>query len=144
MTKTLVGTWELYFREDRDEHGTVYPDPSLGANPAGLLMYDAAGHFSAQFMRRDRSAAAGVVTAGSAGQNNSRAINGYDAYYGRYSVDATGLVTQTLDGALAAENVGMTVTRRLEVNGDELMLRLPTTAVDGTAVVRTLKWRRVA
>lgn len=71
-------------------------------------------------------------------------IGGYDAYWGRYHVDpGTGLVTQTLEGALAAENVGITVTRPMVVDGDELMLRLETTAVDGTPVVRTLKWRRV-
>lgn len=144
LSHALVGTWELYFREDRTATGDVHPDPSLGVHPAGLLVYDAAGHFSAQFMRRDRSAP-NMTPAGSAGHNNSRAVNGYDAYFGRYSVDeATGLVTQTLDGALAAENVGMTVTRRLEVHGNELRLELPTTALDGMAVVRTLKWRRVA
>jgi len=71
-------------------------------------------------------------------------VGGYDAYFGRYSVDeTTGEVTQTLDGALAVENVGIVVTRRMVVSGDELTLRLPTTAVDGTPVVRTLRWKRV-
>ena len=146
LGKSLIGTWELFFREDRTQLGELHVDPGLGKDPIGLLVYDAGGHFSAQFMRRDRPLErmdAGASS--SAGPNNSRALNGYDAYFGRYTVDeATGVVTQTLVGALAAENVGMVVTRRMEVAGDELMLRLPTAAVDGTPIVRTLKWRRVA
>lgn len=146
LAAALVGTWELYFREDRTERGAVHPDPGLGADPTGLLIYDAGGHFSAQFMKRDRSdRGGGAPTSAADGVNNSRAVGGYDAYFGRYTVDeSTGEVTQTLDGALATENVGMVVTRRMVVEGDELTLRLPTTAWDGTPVVRTLRWRRVA
>lgn len=143
-TEGLVGTWELFLREDRTESGDLHPDPALGPDPKGLLIYDAAGHFSAQFMKRGRTAGSDPHGPAKAGSNNSRSIGGYDAYYGHYSIDATtGLVTQTLEGALAAENVGMVVTRQLEVHGEELHLRLPTTAVDGTRVVRTLKWKRV-
>ena len=145
LKTSLVGTWELFFREDRTETGAVHSDPSLGVDPQGLLVYDSGGHFSAQFMRRDRTLGSGVsLEQPRTGQNNSRAVGGYDAYFGRYSVDeTTGEVTQTLDGALAVENVGIVVTRRMVVSGDELTLRLPTTAVDGTPVVRTLRWKRV-
>lgn len=145
LAASLVGTWNLFFREDRTEAGELHPDPSLGAEPIGLLVYDSGGHFSAQFMKRDRTSGERTPEPQTAGRNNSRAMGGYDAYFGRYSVDdATGEVTQVLDGALAAENVGMVVTRRMQVAGDELTLRLPTTAVDGTPVVRTLRWKRVA
>lgn len=142
----LVGTWELVLREDRTDAGALHPEPNLGATPTGLLVYDAGGHFCAQFMRRDRIAGATIASASlPAGRNNSRAIDGYDAYFGRYTVEEnTQTVTQTLDGALAVENVGLVVTRRMEIVGDELTLRLPTTAADGSEVVRTLKWRRVA
>ena len=144
LAKTLVGTWQLFFREDRAAGGDLHVDPGLGANPVGLLIYDSGGHFSAQFMKRERpNARLDAAPPSSVGENNSRAVNGYDAYFGRYTVDeTTGVVTQTLVGALAAENVGMVVTRRMEIAGDELTLRLPTTATDGTPVVRTLKWRR--
>lgn len=146
LASSLVGTWELFFRRDHADDGTPHPDPALGADPMGLLVYDSSGHFSAQFMKRDRRAeSAAALEPSRAGHNNSRAVGGYDAYFGRYTVDeTTGEVTQILDGALAAENVGIVVTRRMVVAGDELTLRLPTTAVDGTPVTRTLKWRRVA
>jgi hypothetical protein len=56
------------------------------------LVYDRGGNFAAQFMKRDRSAA--DSTAARAGTNNSIAVGGYDAYFGKYTVDeATGTVT---------------------------------------------------
>ena len=85
LARQIVGTWELFLREDRLADGTPHPDTALGPDPAGLLVYDAAGHFAAQFMKRDRSGADGVSPTIS-GKNNSRAIGGYDAYWGRYHV----------------------------------------------------------
>ncbi len=146
LGRALVGTWELFLREDRTESGELLVDPALGPDPKGLLVYDAGGYFSAQFMKRDRAERGSDDKEGAeAGLNNSRAIGGFDSYFGRYTVDEDeGVVTQILEGALAAENVGLVVTRKMEVKGEELMLRLPTTAADGTPVLRTLKWRRVA
>ena len=146
FAEALVGTWQLFLREDRTESGELHPDPSLGVNPIGLLVYDVGGRFSAQFMKQDRSDESLKVNVGEiSGHNNSRAMNGYDAYFGSYTVEEdTHLVTQILEGALASENVGMVVTRPMSIEGDQLTLRLPTTSVDGESVVRTLKWRRVA
>lgn len=140
----LQGCWELVLREDRTESGELTVDPGLGAEPVGLLVYDASGRFSAQFMKRDRADEnAPGPDAARSGVNNTRAVGGYDAYFGRYTVDEeTHTVTQTLDGALAPDNVGLVVTRRMEVTGDLLALRLPTTAADGTPIMRTLQWRR--
>ncbi len=142
LSQTLIGTWELYAREDRTPAGDLRVDPALGADPVALLYYDRGGHFAAQFMKRDRS---GVeAEAGSAGPNNSRARGGYDAYFGEYSVnDADGTVTQRLTGALSPENVGQVLTRGMTVRGDELVIELDTASVTGEPVTRTLRWRRV-
>ena len=105
-------------------------------------MYDRAGYFAAQFMKRDRSA---VIPDGPRGaKNNSRAQGGYDAYFGTYTVDdAASTVTQRLLGALSQENVDSILTREMEVRGDTLVIRVHTSAADGTAVTRTLTWNRV-
>jgi hypothetical protein len=93
-------------------------------------------------MKRDRSAV--VADGPSGGKNNSRAQGGYDAYFGTYIVDdAASAVTQRLLGALSQENVGSILTREMEVRGDTLVIRVHTTAADGTAVTRTLTWSRV-
>ena len=142
LSATLPGTWELLSRIDVNDSGERRPEPSLGEDPLALLIYDRSGHFAAQFMRRNRS---GDVPDGSGGgKNNSRAQGGYDAYFGTYTIDdEKGTVTQRLLGALSSENVGAVLTRAMDVQGDLLVIRLETTAAEGTAVTRTLTWQRV-
>jgi len=143
LSALLPGTWELVSRVDVDDAGERRVEPSLGEDPVALLIYDRAGHFAAQFMKRDRSSSA-AETARPAAANNSRAIGGYDAYFGTYSVDdANGTVTQHLTGALSPENVGHVLTRAMTVDGDRLLIRLQTTTVEGEKVTRELIWSRV-
>jgi len=144
LSHDVVGTWQLMSREDRTLDGGVRVDPGLGADPIALLIYDRNGNFAAQFMKRDRSRDS-PADSDSAGSNNSRARGGYDAYFGKYTVDdADGTVTQRLDGALSPENVGLVLTRTMQVRNGELTIQLETTAGDGERIIRTLRWRRVA
>ncbi len=142
LSATLPGTWRLQSRIDMTAAGERRPEPSLGENPLGLLIYDRSGNFAAQFMRLDRSV---VVPDGPAGaKNNSRAQGGYDAYFGTYTIDdEKRTVTQRLLGALSSENVGAILTREMDVQGDALVIRIDTTAADGEPVTRTLTWQRV-
>lgn len=131
-------------REDHTATGERRVDPGLGADPIALLAYDAAGNFTAQFMKRDRSN--GVIAAtGRASVNNSAAVDGYDAYFGTYTVDeASGSVTQLLVGALSPSDVGKIVTREMRVEEDHLIIQLATTSADGETITRTLIWLRSA
>jgi hypothetical protein len=142
LSVRLPGTWRLTSRVDVTDDGAPHPDPALGSDPVALLIYDRAGHFAAQFMKRDRTAVPrdGPVAAA----NNTQAQGGYDAYFGSYSVDdATGVVTQRLEGALSQGNVGAVLSRGMTVEEDSLIIKLTTTAWDGTPVTRTLTWERV-
>jgi hypothetical protein len=142
LSATLPGTWQLLSRIDVTAAGERRPEPALGEDPHALLIYDRGGNFAAQFMRRDRSLAMPDGPSGAA--NNSRAVGGYDAYFGTYTIDdAAGTVTQRLVGALSREHVGAVLTRAMAVDGDSLVFTLATTAADGTPVTRTLTWRRV-
>jgi len=142
LSTTLPGTWLLVSRIDMTEAGERRTEPSLGEDPIALLIYDRSGNFAAQFMRRDRTA--DVPDGPTGASNNSRAQGGYDAYFGTYSVDDdNGTVTQHLLGALSRENVGLVLTRAMNVRGDTLTISLETNAADGTLVTRTLTWRRV-
>jgi Lipocalin-like domain len=143
LSKALIGSWELLSRDDLTAAGERHIDPSLGADPVGLLFYDSKGHFGAQFMKRVRDSSAAEIPQ-QAAPNNSRAQGGYDAYFGTYAVDdAKGTVTQRLLGALSRENVGQVLTRTMTVVADELAIRVETATSSGIAVVRTLRWRRV-
>lgn len=142
LSTTLPGTWLLQSRIDVTASGHKRPEQSLGEHPLALLIYDRSGHFAAQFMRRERGV--DVPDGPGAAKNNSRAQNGYDAYFGTYTIDDdTGSVTQRLLGALSPENVGAVLTRAMEVQDNTLIIRLETTAADGTPVTRTLTWQRV-
>ena len=132
-------------REDRTLAGEARVEPSLGSDPVALLFFDAKGHFAAQFMKRNRGAAAETEASGATGvPNNSRARGGYDAYFGTYVVDeAAGTVATTLAGALSQENVGAVFVRHMSVAGDELTIRLETASAGGERIKRTLLWKRV-
>ena len=137
-----MGSWELLSRIDRTAAGEDRAEPSLGSDPIAFLVFDRAGHFAAQFMKRNRTGESTTTTTVAA--NNSRAVGGYDAYFGTYTVDeARGLVSTLLVGALSRENVGQTFARHMGVEGDELTIRLDTTSADAEPIERTLRWRRV-
>lgn len=142
LSESLPGTWRLLTRIDVTIDGVRHRDPALGSDPIAILTYDRAGNFSAQFMKRDRSAP--DESGAAQGANNTRAQDGYDAYFGTYSVDdETNVMSQTLSGSLSAANVGMRLSRAMRVDGDELTIVLDTNAVDGTPVTRTLTWERI-
>ena len=144
LSTSLAGTWEVVSRETRTTDGRIVPSP-FGDDVIALLIYDGHGNFSAQFMKRDRQPENLELAAATPAPNNSRAVNGYDAYFGRYVVDdELGTVTQTLVGSLSPENVGDVLTRTMSVAGDELTIRVDTATSDGEAAVITLRWRRVS
>jgi hypothetical protein len=141
LSARLAGTWRLRSRIDLTASGERCLEPTLGEDPVALVFFDRAGHFAAQFMKRDRAT---TVPAAAGGSNNTRAVDGYDAYFGTYSVDEErGVVTTTLLGALAREHVGAVLTRAMRVDGDTLTITLDTTSIGGQPVTRTLTWLRV-
>lgn len=141
LAMRLRGSWELVSRIDRNRDGKELEEPSLGSDPIAYLVFDAAGRFAVQFMKRDRASAVDAPNA----SNNSRARGGYDAYFGTYEVDdASGWVKTRIVAALAPESVGQVFTRRMSVNDDVLTIELDTSTASGDPVHRTLRWRRVA
>ncbi|MBZ5538006.1 MAG: lipocalin-like domain-containing protein [Acidobacteriia bacterium] len=137
----LVGTWQLVSRVDRDLGGKIVPDPSLGPDPIGYLIYDGSGHVAVQLMGRHRSSDPCQVTA-PAEANNLAHVGGYDAYFGRYEVDhAASTVTHILEGALSQADVGRSLVRRFKLDGDTLAIEFEPGAKGRT---RTLTWRRVS
>jgi lipocalin-like protein len=140
----LVGTWQLVSRVDRDKSGNVVPEPSLGEQPTGYLIYDAKGHVAAQLMKSHRTSNPCEVTAPAVG-NNVAQVGGYDAYFGRYEVDwSAGTVTHTLDGALVPADVGRRLSRHFKLEGDSLTIQFEPDGNDNQRVTRTLVWKRVS
>lgn len=61
----------------------------------------------------------------------------------QYAGDEKSTVTQQLIGALSQANVGMVLARTMSIQEDMLVIRLETTAANGTPVARTLTWKRL-
>jgi hypothetical protein len=140
LAKAIQGVWWLLSREDWTKDDQKRIDPILGPDPVGILSY-AKNHFAAQFMKRNRADGSDNPIMHS-GQNNTSAVGGYDAYFGTYQVnEETGKVEHTLIGSLTPANVGMTVSRDLRVDGDQLTIQLNTTSPEGEAITRTLVWQ---
>jgi lipocalin-like protein len=139
----LVGTWRLISRVVMLEDGTVVQDPGLGKTPRGYLIYDSSGHMAAQLMRLDRPTTIDCGTSGPAPSDNSQSVNGYDAYFGTYTIDETShTVTHHLEGALAAADVGKNLSREFRVSGDKLTIIVRTNSPQEKQI-RTLTWERV-
>lgn len=142
LENKIQGTWWLLSREDYTKDGRRNIDPVLGADPIAILVY-ANNYFAAQFMKKDRSADS-ISQATAAGQNNTAAIGGYDAYFGTYEIDEqTNQVAHTLVGSINPANIGITVHRNLLAEDNKLIIKLDTTTQEGEPVVRTLTWRRI-
>ena len=142
LTGAILGIWKLKSREDVDATGQIQIDPFLGRDPLGILCF-APSHFAAQFMKRDRSRQENAPQRVQA-KNNTVAINGYDAYFGTYSIDEiAGTLTTHLEGSTSPANVGSTYVRDVRVIDDELFIQLQTTTTDGTPITRTNTFTRV-
>ena len=142
---TLVGTWELVSRNDRDSTGRILSETTLGAAPLGYLIYDATGHVAAQLSARDRSGLVCDSTGRSPDPNNNANIGGYSAYFGHYQVDPkAGTVTHVLEGALAPADIGKRLRRRFRLVGDTLTIQFEPATPEGGYRTRTLVWHRVS
>lgn len=94
-------------------------------------------------MKRDRSRQENVLQLVPA-KNNTARLNGYDAYFGTYSVDESeGTLATHLEGSISPANVGDTYVRHVRVVDNELIIQLQTTAADGTAIRRTNTFSRI-
>jgi hypothetical protein len=142
LAAVILGIWKLKSREDVDATGQIRVDPFLGPDPLGILCFGPT-HFAAQFMKRDRSRQENVLQRAQA-RNNTAGVDGYDAYFGTYSIDeSAGTLTTHLEASISPANIGATYVRDMRVAGDELLIRLNTTALDGTTITRTNTFSRV-
>jgi hypothetical protein len=138
----LVSTWRLISRVARLEDGTAVQE-SLGTTPKGYLMYDSSGHMAVQLSKPDRPTAIDCSISDSAPSDNSpQVLNGYEAYFGTYTIDETNhTVTHHLEGALASVDVGRNLIRQFQVSGDKLTIVVRTSSPKGRQI-RTLTWER--
>ena len=139
----LIGTWKLESCVGQWSDGRItYP---YGPNPAGLLVYDADGNFSAQIQDQDRPLFESGNLLRGAPEEIKAAFEGYVAYYGTYEVnEAAGRLTHHVSGSLFPNWVGVDQTRLVQFSDNRLLLTTPPFVGKRSQLTLTLVWERSA
>lgn len=136
---TLVGTWTLSAADDLLPDGTRIH--AYGANPSGLLIFEADGRYALQIYSAERAQfAAGDKKKGSPEEYRDASV-GASCHFGHYTVDGEkGTITFKIDGASFVNWVGASQTRPFSLKGDDLEWHVPATP-DGKVPISA--WHRV-
>jgi hypothetical protein len=125
IQKRLIGSWHLVSWEWKDADGAV--TSPLGADPAGLLVYDSSGCVSAQLMRRNLPLFRDDDWRQATDEEKACAWSGYFGYFGRYRVDEeAGTVTHLVEGSWFPNLVGTVQVREFAFEGARLWLSAQT------------------
>jgi len=143
----LIGAWRLVTIETVRPNGEVIY-PYYGKHPQGLIMYAREGWMSVQIVSDpaptapSASSRESVMSAPLA--DKSKAFDGYYAYYGTWTFDATNsTVTHHIQQSLTPGERGEDAVRHFVLDGDRLILTAKTHEM-GEDHERKLVWQRVA
>ena len=137
--RDLTGDWELV--EWTASVGDTVTRP-FGGDVIGRLSYTPGGRMWAALARRDRPHLGTTTFAAAAADQRAASSRSFLAYSGRYEVDGD-VVVHHVDVSLFPDWIGGEQVRRIEWDGDELVLSSPPeTTTGGRSVVNHLRWRR--
>jgi hypothetical protein len=138
LAEQLLGSWIVASHESLRPDGSRIP--VYGANPKGIAMFDAGGHFIVSVMRADRAAyAADHPSQGTADENRTTSARTM-TYFGTYAVrEGEPVIDIHIEASSFPNWNGARQTRGFSIAGDELILTV--TALGGHAEV---KWKRAA
>ena len=137
----LVGTWRLVSAIERMQDGTARPDPAVGAQGRGYIVYTATGQVCAMLgaSQRARWAVIDQPSPAEAGAIFENLI----AYCGSYSVDeAGGFVVHHVEIDLSPNRTGTDRKRFFTITGDRLVLNAAPPLPEGVQAL-TITWERV-
>lgn len=139
VEQQLVGTWFLVSDVATRADGT--PFEPFGDNPKGILMFDRMGHFSIQYSGDARRKVASHDRLKGTPEEDKANAKGTQAYYGTYSVDATGRTLTFHVERNSFPNWDNTdLKRTITLAGDELKWSIPRISTGGGTAVNV--WKR--
>jgi len=140
-TAQLVGTWRLVSATQRMADGTERPDPNVGAQGRGYIIYTPTGQVCAMLGHAERArwASGDRPTAAEAMAIPENMV----AYCGTYTVDeAGGFVLHHVELDLSPNRAGTDRKRFFTISGERLVLR-PAPPLPNGVQDWTVTWRRV-
>jgi hypothetical protein len=137
----IVGTWRLVAATQRMADGTERPDPNVGAEARGYIIYTATGQVCAMLGNNER---ARWIVGDQPTPAEALAITGnMVAYCGTYTVDqAGGFVLHHVELDLSPNRAGTDRKRFYTISGDRLVLR-PAPPLPAGVQEWTVTWQRV-
>lgn len=137
QTSSIAGTWVLTAADKILPDGTRVPD--YGANPHGLVIFTADGHYSIEIFRADgQKFAAGDKLKGTPEEYKDVALS-MSVHFGMYTVDeAKSTVSFHIDRASFPNWNDTTQVRTYQLKGDELMWKVAARP-DGSVPVTVLR-----
>jgi hypothetical protein len=139
--RELVGRWQITTWTASDEAGAI--TTPFGERPHGCLIYTAGGWMSGQLAVPNRAelAAATPLALGATDGERADAYSSYVAYCGEYWLEED-VVVHRVRMSLYPNWVGREQRRFVELSGDRLVLRTPSTLVGGQTHINRLSWIR--
>jgi len=116
----LVGTWTVVSWEQTRNDGTRFQ--RFGANPKGINIFDAKGHFMIMFARPDLPKIASNDANNPTPDEALAVVKGAVAYFGTYSVDeAAKTIDLRVEASTLANQIGVPQKRKITMlTGKEL------------------------
>ena len=122
-TNPFVGSWKLIAADKLLPDGTRVPD--YGAEPHGMAIFTADGHFMIDVFRDVRTKFVGKDREKGTFEEYKEAQLSSSCAFGTYSVDtAAGKLTIHIDRSTYPNNDGSTLVRDYELKGDTLSWRV--------------------
>ena len=135
--KDLIGVWTLVSDENVRADGSRVQ--VMGANPQGLLIFDADGRYSLQLLRPNRPKFASNNRMEGTAEENKAAVQGANPHWGTYSVNESDrTIDFKIEHAFFPNWEGTEQKRPFTLTGDQLRY----TATASTGGTAELVWRR--
>lgn len=126
--------------EFRSEDGSPTESP-YGSAPQGILIYDSHGNMAAQVAQGHRRPFQIADRKAGSDEETRAAFESYQAYSGRYTIDAQEhVVIHTVTQALLPNWVGTEQRRHYTFKDGKLILRTTPMTVGGQRISGTLTW----
>lgn len=146
VSDRLIGAWRLISVETKRANGEII-HPFYGQHPEGLLIYDRSGWMSVEIVSDPKPAVPKVSSREAflraTPAEKEKAIDGFYAYYGTWSVDPSGAsVTHHIKESLYPGERGEEGVRRLTLDNKRLTLTAQAQEM-GEIHERVLVWERI-